>query len=195
MPSHALAVWRGESAEKLDELIAAHTLVGGTKPGRRYATDQLNASLVLQIAAHFQLFCRDLHTEATNALAFAAPERYRQVLRIALTSRRQLDRGNARQETIHEGFGRFDLDIWERSVAFSRRVPLQRDRLGQLNTWRNPIAHQDFTFSGEQRRLLAGTSPTLRHVKSWRSACDGLAGTFDRVLTAHLQSLMGTAPW
>ena len=73
MSSQALGVWIGGSCAKLDELIAAHTVVGGTGRGRRYATEQLNASIVVQVAAHFQLFCRTLHSEAAQALVLSAP--------------------------------------------------------------------------------------------------------------------------
>lgn len=195
MPSNAFAGWREDSAAKLAELIDAHARVGGTGPGRRYATQQLNASLVLQIAAHFQLFCRDLHTETARGLVVAAPVSYRPVLRVALSSRRALDRGNAWAGTIGEDFGRFDLDIWTQATALSARTSSRRNRLEQLNTWRNAIAHQDFTFSAEQQRLLAGTSLTLPNARQWRAACDGLAGTFDRVLAQHLKRITGAAPW
>ena len=110
--SRALSVWRTDSSQKLDELMAAHAAVGGTSPGRRYATEQLNASLVVQTAAHFQLYCRGLHSEAAEVLVLAAPASYRTMLRVAFTDRRGLDRGNASVETIGSDFARFDFDIW-----------------------------------------------------------------------------------
>lgn len=47
MASQALVIWQTESSQKLDELLAAHAVVGGTARGRRYATEQLNASLIV----------------------------------------------------------------------------------------------------------------------------------------------------
>jgi len=48
----------------LDEIEAAHASVGGTGPGRRYATQQINQAYALLIASQFQGFCHDLHTES-----------------------------------------------------------------------------------------------------------------------------------
>lgn len=52
MPSQALIKWQTDSAERLEELLSAHERVGGTQRGRRYATRQLNASIVVHVAAH-----------------------------------------------------------------------------------------------------------------------------------------------
>lgn len=49
---------------RLAELEDAHAAVGGTKPGRRYSTTQINHASVVAIAAEFQAFCRNLHSEA-----------------------------------------------------------------------------------------------------------------------------------
>lgn len=106
-----------------------------------------------------------------------------------------LDRGNARARAISEDFRRFGLDIWVEAVKFEARTRARRVRLEQLNTWRDAVAHQDFAFNGEQRRLLAGTSLTVAHTRAWRAACDGLARTFDRTLAKHIQTITGTTPW
>lgn len=67
MPSRALAEWRGRRSDELDELLAAHAAVGGTGRGRRYATEQVNRAYALAVAAQFQGFCRDLHSEAVRS--------------------------------------------------------------------------------------------------------------------------------
>lgn len=195
MASQALAIWRTDSSQNLDELVAAHASVGGTAPGRRYATDQLNASLIVQVAAHFQLFCRNIHSEAAQVLVSAAPRAYRSMLRVAFTNRRGLDRGNASAETISGDFARFDLDIWAAAIADSSLALTRRTRLEQLNTWRNAIAHQDFVFSSHQQALLSGTSLTLPWARRWRSGCNGLARAFDRVVGAHVEVIIGKQPW
>jgi len=195
MASGAFTVWRTVSSKRLDELIAAHAAVGGTGRGRRYATEQLNASLVVQIAAHFQLFCRGLHTETAEVLVLAAPTSYRTMLRVAFTDRRSLDRGNASVETIGSDFARFDFDIWGTAAAASPLTSTRRLRLNQLNTWRNAIAHQDFVFTAKQQTRLQETSLTLASARRWRGACNGLASTFDQIVAAHLTAVTGTRPW
>jgi hypothetical protein len=42
MPSNSLLRWRSESADALDEIEHAHASVGGTRRGRRYATQQID---------------------------------------------------------------------------------------------------------------------------------------------------------
>ena len=52
----------------LDEIEAAHASVGGTGPGRRYATQQINQAYAVLLASQFQGYCRDLHTESVAHL-------------------------------------------------------------------------------------------------------------------------------
>lgn len=195
MASRALIIWRTDSATKLDELAAAHASVGGTGRGRRYATEQLNASLVVQIAAHFQLFCRDLHTEAADVLVTGAPAGYQAMLRVGFTRRRGLDRGNASAQTIDADFARFDLNLWAAARAISSRTEARQTKLEQLMVWRNAIAHQDFRYSSQEQRLLEGTALALEWARRWRGACDGLAQTFDQAVAMHVQRITGECPW
>jgi hypothetical protein len=195
MPSQALVRWSTHSRVQLDELVDAHAAVGGIAPGRRYATAQLNASIVVQVAAHFQLCCRDLHSEVAQLLVAAAAAAYQPMLRVAFTNRRGLDRGNAWAETIQADFGRFDLDLWAAAQAHDVRTAVRRRRLQQLNTWRNAIAHQDFVFSPEEQTLLADTVVTLPWARRWRRSCGALATTFDRVAAEHVASITGALPW
>jgi len=42
MPSQSLEFWLKVRSRALDEIEQAHRSVGGTGPGRRYATQQIN---------------------------------------------------------------------------------------------------------------------------------------------------------
>lgn len=114
MPSIALHDWRTGRADRLDRLLAAHATVGGTGPGRRWLTEELNHALVLRLAAEFQGFARNLHTDAARAVAAAlaagvAP-RETALLRAFLTARR-LDRGNATETVLAHDFGLLGLEL------------------------------------------------------------------------------------
>ncbi|MGH3681941.1 MAG: hypothetical protein ACRDT2_17030, partial [Natronosporangium sp.] len=113
MPSIALHDWRTRRADRLTRLQAAHATVGGTGPGRRWLTEELNHALVLRLAAEFQGFARDLHTEAAKAvaasLAAGIPSREQALQRAFLTARR-LDRGNATETALAHDFGLLGLD-------------------------------------------------------------------------------------
>lgn len=195
MCSAALRIWRRTSADQLDQLFQAHIEVGGTKRGRRYATDQLNAAIVVQVAAQFQRFCRDIHTEAAEALIAAGPQAWETALRISFTADRKLDRTNATPDSIRRDFRLLGLELWLAAEAVDKRSADRRDRLRQLNAWRNAIAHQNFAFSAETRQLLADTALTLKWAKRWRSACNGLAASFDQVVGDHVTLLTGGRPW
>lgn len=195
MPSGALTSWSGgESADRLDEMLGVHVRVGGTRRGRRFATRELNGAIVSQVAAHFQRFCRDLHSEAASALVVAAPPAYQPVLRLWYGARK-LDRQNAWPNVLKEDFARFDFDIWLAAEGVHLNTARRRFRLEQLVTWRNAIAHQDFAFGPEQQRLIDGTDLTLAWASIWRRACGGLAQTFDRTVGDQVESITGARPW
>src|SRR5437588_3715359 len=110
MPSVALLRWSADRNDELDELEAAHTSVGGTGPGRRYATQQINRAYAVLLASQFQGFCRDLHTEAVDLLVLVIPPvGFRVAMREELLGNRQLDRGNAHQGSIGGDFGRLGI--------------------------------------------------------------------------------------
>src|SRR3954470_1417972 len=98
MPSVALGTWRAAGAEALDEIEPAHAAVGGTGPGRRYATQQINQAYVVLLSSQFQRSCRDLHTEAVDALVghlvAGAPLAHRYLVHRRFTDARKLGTGN-----------------------------------------------------------------------------------------------------
>jgi hypothetical protein len=206
MPSVALLEWQGTRSRQLDELDVAHSAVGGTGPGRRYATRQLNHAYAVAIASQFQGFCRDLHSECADVVANAIhsagissamnSSAIADIALTALTRNRQLDRGNASPGSIGADFKSFDLDIWDTSNQLDARTAMRSRRLDQLNVWRNAIAHQDFDFSRHELGVLGNvTSLDLGRVRAFRSCCGQLAGTFDRVLSRYLEPLVGGQPW
>ena len=66
MPSVAYRVWRTSRASLLNQIEMAHTAIGGTGPGRRYATQQINHAYVLLLAADFRAFGGRCTTNASR---------------------------------------------------------------------------------------------------------------------------------
>jgi hypothetical protein len=193
MPSLALQRWFGELADALDEIENAHRAVGGSGPGRRSATQHLNQAYAVLLAAQFQGFCRELHTQCTAHLAAGvADPTLRALFRSSYLRHRMLDRGNANAENIGSDFGCFNLSFWASVDAHRSQNPRRRSLLKDMNEWRNAIAHHSFSAV-----MLRGGRPTLglAQVQGWRTACDGLARSFDAVMKDHLRTLTGTAPW
>jgi len=193
MPSHSYQKWRTTTAKALDEIEAAHASVGGTGPGRRYATQQINQAYAVLVASQFQGFCRDLHTESVAQLMsyINPPPLLRQLVQAGFTRGRQLDSKNAQPGSLGSDFGLLGIEFWD---EVDKHDPKNRDRrkeLEALNNWRNAIAHQNF------EKVSPGAAPFLRlyRVCRWRSACKKLARSFDEVMRVYLQSLTGRTPW
>lgn len=197
MPSSALLHWRIERAANLDSLLAAHEVLAGPGPGRKWRTEQLNWSLIVRLAAEFQGFCMELHelgAEEFARLTSPKNKRVQTVVRNALTSGRELDRGNAQYQSLKVDFGRFGVDWW---AAVAGRDPLSQgrgDQLNRLNRARNSVVHD----KAEVRQQLRdeGYPLTLKTFRIWRQSHDLLATTMDAELAETLAQLFAVpAPW
>jgi hypothetical protein len=97
---------------------------------------------------------------------------------------------------IGSDFGRFgDTPFWDVVDELDSRNVKRRFRLAQLHTWRNSVAHQSFSWSKEELKIIQKTKGTLRDVRLWREACDALAVQLDRAVVAQATRLIGIAPW
>jgi hypothetical protein len=193
VPSAALQEWSTVRVASLDEVEHTHRSVGGTGPGRRYATQQINQAYAVLLSSHFQAFSRDLHTECVNCLVAPVPSLDLQAMyRRSLVFNRKLDRGNPNPGNIGSDFNRLVSRFWAAVDAHRPANLSRRALLEELNEWRNAIAHQDFAPA-----MLRGGRPALQlaQVQGWRKACDGLAQSFDEDLQAYIQVKTGIAPW
>jgi hypothetical protein len=192
MASRALRAWQTRSRTVLDELEAAHAVVGGARRARAFARQQINQAYVVLLASQFQRFCRDLYDEAADQLtSHPVHGPLNPILRNLLTTGRKLERGNANVGNIGADFEKLGIEFWD---AVRNRTSANHDRqrkLDEMNGWRNAIAHQDFTRIGDGRTETV----TIAQVRRWRSACNALAVEFDAVMRLYLQSLFGVAPW
>jgi hypothetical protein len=198
MPSTAYREWTTTRARALDEIAQAHAAVGGTRRGRRYATQQVNRAYAVLLASQFQGFCRDLHSECVDHMAAAVtlvaaikPDPFQLVLQGEFTRSRQLDRSNAQPSSIGADFGRLGIPFWDKVDSYNPENARRQVLLEELNGWRNAIVHQNF----DPAKLGGTTVLRLGRVKKWRIACNHLARAFDEVLHRHLQTLTGAAPW
>ncbi len=192
MPSTSFQTWRQRRIAELDEIENAHQRVGGSQRGRRYATQQINHAYAMLLSSQFQGFCRDLHSEAADHIVRAVdPVVLRPVLRVEFTLNRQLDRGNPHPGVIGADFNRLGLDFWGQVHDHDRRNQTRQNHLDDLNTWRNAIAHQDF----DPIRLGGTIRLGLTRVRTWRTACEHLAVSFDEVMRGHVEHFTGSSPW
>lgn len=192
--SHSFAFirWKTERAKKLDDIERAHQAVGGSKRGRRFATEQLNSAYTILLVAQFQGYCRDLYREAVDAFVLKIPLSIRDIVAKEFLREMQLVRGNATKETIQRDFQSLGIVIWIEAKTYDSRIDLWLARLDRLNKWRNAIAHQDFDPVKLSSQKL---SVTLPDVQKWRRGCGRLATTLDRVMKVHLTKINNQAPW
>ena len=191
MPSVSYRRWRTVRAAALDQVESAHAALGGTGPGRRYATQQINHAYAVLLAAEYQGFCRALHGECIDAILSATMPSLRVIVKENLRLARQLDRGNATPAALGADFGRFDIRFWPALVARDHRISDWQRLLGELNDWRNAIAHNDFaSVSGGGTITLK-----LQAVRRFRGACRRLARAFDELLCSELSAKIGRPPW
>jgi hypothetical protein len=193
MPSASLQAWRTERRIALNELEAAHRGIGGSRRGRRYATQQINQAYTVLLSSQFQGFCRDLYEECVGFFVQSVTAGLlRSALRDILLLHRKLKTGNPNSGNLGEDYNKFGLTFWDEVKKLDLRNQARKDRLEELNAWRNAIAHQDFDPA-----KLRGTTLflRLRQVREWRNACDQLADAFDEVMRSHLQTVNGVSPW
>jgi hypothetical protein len=197
VPSTAYVAWFGYRRARIDQLRVAHRTIGGSGPGRRWATEQLNWALTLRLAAEFQGFARELHDVAVDHLVVVVAGGNLglvSVLRAGMTARRQLDRGNANPETLKDDYRRLGIQLWPDLRAADYRAPVWSRNLDLLNKARNAIAHGDERTLNDLRGR--GYPITLATVNRWKSSLDGLVRTMDDVVGAYLGRLLGTgSPW
>ena len=178
-------------------LRAAHEAFGGTGPGRRWVTDELNHALILRLASEFQGFARDLHDECGLFIARClAPgnQQLQDSLRIPYTLYRKMNQGSADPGTLGNDFGLFGMVLWaDLQARYPTHAGAWNQKLLALNMARNGIAHDDGTKIA--RAQANGWPLTLRSVDRWKSSLDGLARGIDRAVGGHLKLMYGTTPW
>ena len=192
MPSNSLRNWHSIRAVALDEIESAHRMVGGSGPGRRYATQQINQAYAMLLSSHFQGFCRDLHSESVvHLVGSVTPSSMRLALQSEFFQFRKLDKGNPNPGNIGSDFNRLGMTFWADVDLDDARNQARKELLEDLNKWRNAIAHQDFDAAVLGGRVML----RLEEVKAWRKACDGLALSFDNVSRAYIHIVVGVSPW
>lgn len=195
MASTALEEWQRDAYAAFDEIEHAHRAVGGTKPGRRFLTQQINYAYVTLLAARFQGFARALHTQTADVIAAGAHSTvYGVLLSESLTSARALDRQNAHPNAIARDFSRFGIELWAQLEAIQRNNDGRRRKLEELISWRNAIAHHDIDTK-ISTGALHPAAVKLNTCKSWRSALGVLAVCMDRVAADRCEALGVPRPW
>ena len=187
MPSVALQDWQNVRMHRLAEFDAQCASTFGLSSVPNLADENLRGYVML-LSAHFQGFCRDLHSECIQVFSNAAPIHLQGVIQLQCRAGRELDSANPKLESIRKDFGRFELDL-SVVLGVNPANPLRITHLGHLNLWRNYIAHHKGILPGH------GGPFSLTTVRVWKSSCDGLAVELDSIMYNRLQTIIGRPPW
>ncbi len=186
MPSTSLLHWRNDQMLRLAELDAQCAASLVRAPPRPHLVEENLRGYVLLLSAHFQGFCRDLHTECAQTIVSRVRASLQILIQTQFIDHRKLDKGNPNLQNLREDFGRFNftLDLAGADPA----NPTRLTDLGLLNGWRNVAAHH-------------ATIPTslpplsLPLLQAWRDSCDGLATSLDEIMYNRLRRTLRRAPW
>jgi hypothetical protein len=187
MPSLSLQRWQNDRILRLTEVDAqCGASLALVPPNPRLVEENLRGYVVL-LSAHFQGFCRNLYTEASQIIASKVRTSLQVLIQAQFSAHRALDHGNPNAENIARDFDRFDFDLKMELNADPANVPRRQD-LAALNQWRNVAAHQGTT-------LPPGGPLSLAALQAWRASCNGLAISLDGIVYNQLRRILKRKPW
>jgi hypothetical protein len=186
MPSHALRRWQNLRVPRLNAFDAQVAATLAVVPVPDLAEENLRGFVAL-LSAHFQGFCRDLYTEATDVIVGAVPPSLQAIVQRQSMAELKLGVGNPTLQTLTHDFNRFVIDLKALLDANPANV-LRLNHLALLNRWRNFVVHHGVTAP-------AGPPLSLAMVRQWQASCDELAAELDQILYDVLLALLGVPPW
>lgn len=199
MVSSALKSWRGKRRDDIDQLLSTHRVITGGRRGRQWETEHMNFALITRLAAEFQGYCRDLHTEAVDHIVTMASipnPNLNLIFRSAYIDRRMLKVGNPSWANLCKDFNMFGMDLKSamESQFGQARFGTWRLALDDLVDARNAIAHSN----DEEIKKCRAKHPhglSVRSARGWRAKLNSFTAGLDIVVGKHLKGLTGLGPW
>jgi hypothetical protein len=185
MPYTSLIQWQTNRMPRLQQVeLQCAAVLAAPAPNPDLLDENLRG-YVLLLSAHFQGYCRDLHTEAAQVIASKLRTSLQALIQSQFKTHRRLDQGNPTVENLKADFDRFGHSL--NLSADPANVPRLAD-LAAMNKWRNIAAHQGTP-------LPASIPFHLPALQSWRNSCDGLAISLDGIVYNILRANLRRKPW
>ena len=184
MPSASLIQWQTNRMPRLQQVeLQCAAVLAAPVPNPDLLDENLRG-YVLLLSAHFQGYCRDLHTEAAQVIASKVRASLQALIQSQFRAYRKLDQGNPNVENLKADFRRFGhvLDL----ASDPANVPHLAD-LSAMNKWRN--------IAAQGTPIPAGVPLHLPAFQSWRNSCDGLATSLDSMVYNMLRTNLRRNPW
>lgn len=163
-----------ERLKDVDQLMAAHAAIAGSKPGRKYEVLGINRAALLMLSAHFEGYLEDVMAEALETIN---PDLDPAVL----------IRGfhNPWPDRIDELFAFLGLEKPAREISWQKAGnKTVRENLEILVGTRNRVAHG-----------ATGVTVYKTDVVRLRKYVLGFAERFDQKVRARVVTLVGLDPW
>lgn len=158
----------------VDQLMAAHTAVGGTARGRRFEVVALNRASVLMLSAHLEGYLEDLMAESVGAIHGGLSAQ-------GLTQRfANPSTGNIDNLFAFLGLSK-PCDALSWRAAGNAAV---KRNINKLVESRNAVAHGS-----------TGVAVSKADVTRYRRYVGGFAKGFDNLARDRVIVLTGSAPW
>jgi hypothetical protein len=187
MPSASLLHWQTTRIPNLSHIeVQCAACVAAVPPNAALIDENLRA-FVLLLSAHFQGFCRDLHTECAQIIASKVRASLQILFQSQFSARRELDHGNAHFGNIVKDFNRFGFAVKPQLDRLAGSQALKAD-LHDLIEWRNAAAHHVAV-------LPPGGPLTVPRIQGWRISCNALATALDAIMYNQLRGRLRRAPW
>ena len=186
MPSASLERWQNDRMPRLDRVEAQCAASLALVPSLPQLVEENLRGYALLLSAHFQGFCRELHTECAQIVVSRVRVSLQVLIQTQFVAHRKLDQGNPNLQNLRADFERFGFgfDLAAADPANPNRL---RD-LAALNRWRNVAAHHG--------TIPTGTPPlSLSSLHAWRQSCDGLATSLDDIMYNVLRRILKRFPW
>jgi hypothetical protein len=187
MPSASLLRWNNERMPRLGQIEQQYQMTLAAAVPNPHLIDENLRGYVLALSAHFQGFCRDLYTEASQVLVLRVKRpALAAIFQAQFTAHRKLDRGNPNLENLKADFKRFGFTF--DLAGADPTNPARLQHLAKLNEWRNVVAHQ-----GTPTAMAGPLTNVL--VTAWHTSCDGLANSLDGIMYNQLRRILRRRPW
>jgi hypothetical protein len=187
MPSASLVSWQTVRVPSLAHFDTQCAVSIAAAPPNPALVDENLRAYVLLLSAHFQGFCRDLHTECAQIIASKVRPSLQVLFQAQFSARRELDRGNANFGNIVKDFSRFGFAAKPALNGLPGAVALKRD-LHDLNEWRNVAAHHNAV-------LPSGGPLRIAMIQGWRNSCSTIATALDTIMYNQLRGRLRRRPW
>lgn len=185
-PSQALHEWNTTRKGRLTKLDAQCVWATGLIPPDPELVDEHLRAYVTLLSAHFQGFCRDLYTEASQKVVSRIKQAgLRPIIQAQFATELRMEKGNPTLDALAVDFSRFGIADLRTAIGTAPSADTHKGKLKAMNGCRNKCAHGEPVIP----ELL------LANIQDWRTTCDWFATQLNMFVYDMLRKAFRGSPW